>query len=241
MRMLRLYCWLCMAVYGGRRPSRRKLTAALLTAGLCLSMAGQLFLLWQDNLLSLQTGLPLHLCGMMALLSLPLIWFGPESLYGLSLYLGMPCAFLALCFPAVIPASRPELMEDHFLRLHGLILCAGLFVMAQKKPLPKSGKTAFLLGSGYMLLIWRINPLINSNFLFLRSAPAGTPLVWLTGRGEGYYLCSYLLIAMTLIRWMEDFWKPLFGLLIISGNRSACNLCDRRSLPCTSRRRGSGY
>ena len=229
MRWIGLLLWMQLAVYGGRRPGRRRLTAATLTAGLAVSMAGQMFLLWQDGLLSLQTGLPLHICGMMAVLSIPLVWLKPGWLYGFSLYLGMPCAALALVFPAVIASSRPLLMAAHFDRLHGLILACGLFVMAQEKPLPRSGAPAFLLGSGYLLFVWRINSAIGSNYLFLRAAPRGTPLEWLVARGEGFTLCSYLLLALLLIRLMSDVWLRLYPLVTAAGSRTSYNRCCRRS------------
>ena len=229
MRWLSLLMWTMLAVYGGRWPGRRLHTAAMLTAGLAVSMAGQMFLLWQDGLLSLQTGLPLHICGMMAVLSIPLVWLKPGWLYGFSLYLGMPCAALALVFPAVIASSRPLLMAAHFDRLHGLILACGLFVMAQEKPLPRSGAPAFLLGSGYLLFVWRINSAIGSNYLFLRAAPRGTPLEWLVARGEGFTLCSYLLLALLLIRLMSDVWLRLYPLVTAAGSRTSYNRCCRRS------------
>lgn len=223
MRWMGLLLWMQLAVYGGRRPGRRRLTAATLTAGLAVSMAGQLFLLWRDGLLSLQTGLPLHICGMMAALSIPLLWLRPGWLYGLSLYLGMPCAAMALVFPAVIACSRPLLMAAHFDRLHGLILACGLFVTAQQKPLPRSGAPAFLWGSGYLLFVWRMNFALGSNYLFLRAAPRGTPLEWIVARGEGFTLCSYLMLAMLLIRLMMDVWRRLHPLVTAAGSRTSCS------------------
>lgn len=223
MRWMGLLLWMQLAVYGGRRPGRRRLTAATLTAGLAVSMAGQMFLLWQDGLLSLQTGLPLHICGMMAVLSIPFLWLRPRWLYGLSLYLGMPCAAMALVFPAVIACSRPLLMAAHFDRLHGLILACGLFVAAQQKPLPRSGAPAFLWGSGYLLFVWRMNFALGSNYLFLRAAPRGTPLEWIVARGEGFTLCSYLMLAMLLIRLMMDVWRRLYPLVTAAGSRTSCS------------------
>lgn len=223
MRWMGLLLWMQLAVYGGRRPGKRRLTAATLTAGLAVSMAGQLFLLWRDGLLSLQTGLPLHICGMMAALSIPFLWLRPGWLYGLSLYLGMPCAAMALVFPAVIACSRPMLMAAHFDRLHGLILACGLFVAAQQKPLPRSGAPAFLWGSGYLLFVWRMNFALGSNYLFLRAAPRGTPLEWIIARGEGFTLCSYLMLALILIRLMMDVWRRLYPLVTAAGSRTSCS------------------
>lgn len=238
MRWIFFYCWMALAVYGGRLPRRRILTAALLTAGLLLSMTGQLYLLWEDQLLTLNTGLPLHLCSMMALLSLPLLWCRPGWFYGLTMLLGMPMALLALLFPAVVQCSQPVLMSAHFDRVHSLIAAAGLFVAAQKKPLPRSDGSLLLLGSGYLLFVWRINYVLGSNFLFLRAAPSGTPLEWLHARGEGFTLCAYLLLAMVVMRLMKELWACLLPLVTGQENSLAYSRFSRQRTPCTSQDRG---
>jgi len=226
--------WLMLAVYGARLPRRRLAAAAVMCLGLCLSMAGQLFLLWQDGLLNVATGLPLHICGMMAALSLILVWQKQGWIYELSLYIGMPCALLALVFPAVIASSRPPLMASHFNRVHGLILCVGLFVFLKNKTLPVSGRRAFLLGSVYLWCVWLINPIIGSNYLFLRVAPAGTPLVCLMEKGELYLMCSYEMLAIMMISLMGSLWQKAAKSLTFAGSRRACSRWCRYSLPCTS-------
>ena len=128
--------WGLAVLYGLRQPERSRAVRWALSAGLAVSMAGQEALLVQDGLWSLQTGLPLHLCGMMGLCSLPLLWLRPRGLLCFALLLGAPCAFLALCFPAVIGCSRPFLMSLHFGRLHSLIFWAAVFSFGEKpKPL----------------------------------------------------------------------------------------------------------
>lgn len=225
--------WLMLAVYGAIHRERRNITAAVLGSGLVVSMAGQIFLLWQDGLLSLSTGLPLHICGMMAVLSLPMLWMKPGWILEISLFLGMPCALLALCFPAVIRSSRPLLMAGHFNRLHGLILCCGAFAFLKEKTLPGDGKRAFLLGSAYLWMIWLLNPIIGSNYLFLRAVPAGTPLVWLMEKGQMYLLLGYEMIAMVMICLL----RGLYANITFAGSRKAYSRSCRCSLPCTSPRR----
>ena len=237
MRFAAMIPWLMLALYGARRTERRKITAAALSCGLMISMAGQMFLLWRDGLLNLSTGLPLHICGMMAALSLPMLWLKPGSLLEMSLYIGMPCALMALCFPAVIRCSRPLLMEGHFNRLHGLILCSGVFVFLKGKTLPGDGKRAFLLGSVYLWLVWAVNPVIGSNYLFLRAVPAGTPLVWLMEKGQMYLIFGYEMLAMVMIRLL----RGVYAKITFAGSRKAYSRSRRCSLPCTSPHRESEW
>ncbi|MDD3335737.1 MAG: YwaF family protein [Eubacteriales bacterium] len=238
MQWASLLLWASLAVFGGRIPERRLITRLLLSLGLLLSMMSQLWLLHLDGLLTIQTGLPLHLCGFMGLLSIWMLWLPGAWSYHFSLLLGSPCAFLALCFPAVIRCSYPLWMSLSFHRLHVLILCTALFFMAQQKPLPKDGRYSFLLGNGYLLFVAIFNRAFSTNYLFLSFAPVGTPLALLFERGSVFYLCSLELLAMVTIsavQWMLGEKRLLPSL--IAGNRSACSRCSHYILPCTIPRR----
>lgn len=228
MRWLSLFLWGTLAVYGGRNPRRRLVARLTLSAALVVSMACQLFLLYRDGLLSLATGLPLHLCGAMGVASLPMIWRPLPRLYHFSLLLGAPCAFLALLFPAMVNCSQPWLMALAFNRLHCLIVACALFCGAQKQPPPGSAVPSFLLGNGYLIGVAVFNHLLNTNYLFLRAAPSGTPLALLFSQGPVGYLCALELSCMLLMRLM----------LSIAGNRSAYNRCSCRTAPGTTPRRG---
>ena len=205
MQWLQLLIWCSLARYGAIRD--RGITAALLASGLAMSMGCQLYLLWLDDLLSLQTGLPLHLCSMMAVLCILLCFGWFQGGYSLLLLLGVPGALLALCFPAVVDSSHPLLMHLAFLRLHVLIIAVAVFLWEQKKPLPEAPRRAFLLGNGFLLLVACINDLIGSNYLFLRAAPTGTPLAFLIRPGYGVYVASLELLCMLLMRFLWGFYR----------------------------------
>ena len=236
--------WGLLILYGLRRPKRRRAVRWASAAGLAVSMAGQETLLIQEGLWNLQTGLPLHLCGMMGLCALPLLSLRPRGLLGFSLLLGAPCAFLALCFPAVIDCSRPFLMRLHFNRLHSLIVWTAVFSLGEdSKPLTLGETRKTLLwASGYAWLVQLCNEWLPANYLFLRAVPAGTPLEWLAQRGQGFYLCSLWLLAMVCLRWGRDLWNallPWLNALTAAGSRSAYSRCTRSMSPYTSPDRGS--
>ncbi len=201
MQWLGLLLWGVLARYGAA-PERRRITAGVLAAGLVVSMGCQMRLLWLDGNLNLTTGLPLHLCGMMAVLCVFLCLHTWLNGYHLLLLLGVPGAFLALLFPAVSDCSHPLLMKLSFLRLHALILAVALFLWVQKKPLPQDARKAFLLGNGFLLLAACTNSLLGSNYLFLRAAPSGTPLAALIRPGYDVYIASLELLCMLLMRFL---------------------------------------
>lgn len=97
-------------------------------------MAMQIMLLWLDGQLTLQTGLPLHLCGLFGVLSIPmLLWRAPQPLYELSAFLAGPAAAVTLLFPAVIESSRPVLMRLAFLQLHVLVALTPVMLWRGRK------------------------------------------------------------------------------------------------------------
>ena len=199
--------------------SRRfRLCRLSMAAGLVFAMGMQLFLLWMDGMLSLETGLPLHLCGLFGVLSIPLLFYPFGPLWEALAFLGAPAAAITLFFPAVINCSHPLLMKLAFSQLHVLIALVPAFHFLNGKPLPKNPRRAFLLGSGYLLFISAFNRAFQTNYLFLRSAPAHTPLALFFSRGSAFYVCALAMICM-----------PVFSCL----QRLYCSL-DRRLSPLTA-------
>lgn len=211
MQWLMLLLWGAVSVFGARAKARALFVRTLITAGLAVSMLSQLWLLRLDGQLTLATGLPLHLCGLFGLLSVPLLWRAPSWLMDFSILLGVPCAFLALCFPAVIGSANQQLMTLAFYRLHVLILCVPLLLIKEGKPLPEDPRMAFFLGNGYLLLVSAANRLLQTNYLFLRAAPAGTPLEPLFARGTGFYVCALEMLCMLMMAWLSALCRYLEG------------------------------
>lgn len=196
-QLLETVLWCTLASCGARH--HRRATAGVLCLGLLLAMGCQLWLLWLDGALSLQTALPLHLCGFSALVCIMLCLRYSRRLFHFLVLLGMPGAGLALVFPAVVECSHPLLMRIAFIRLHALIVAVGVFLIGQKRPLPSDPRETFLLGNGLVLLAACVNSLTGSNYLFLRAAPAGTPLAWLIRHGYGVYTTGLELLCMLLL------------------------------------------
>ena len=87
-------------------------------------------------------------------------------------------------------------MQGAFYQLHVLVALMPLYWHAQQKPLPTDPRITLVAGSGYLTFICAFNRLFNTNYLFLRSAPHGTPLDFLFQHGTAFYLCALVLLAM---------------------------------------------
>lgn len=216
MAVLLMALWGGAVWWGAGRTGREGVVRGAMAVGLAASMAVQLALLRLDGQLTLQTGLPLHLCGLFGVLSIPmLLWRAPQPLYELSAFLAGPAAAVTLLFPAVIASSRPVLMRLAFLQLHVLVALTPVMLWRAGKPLPTDPRRALVLASGYLLAVAAFNRALNTNYLFLSAAPAGTPLKWLYTRGGGYYICALAMLCMVVLRLLADAYRRA----AISGNR----------------------
>ena len=216
------------------------LCRSVMAAGLVTSMSAQLILLRLDGMLTLETALPLHLCGLFGILSIPLLFRPSSPLWDASAFLAAPAAACALLFPAVIRCSHPFLMRFSFYQLHTLITLVPVFGFLTGKPLPTNARRTFILGSGYLLFIWAFNNAFGTNYLFTRSAPSGTPLQWFLKRGEAFYLCSLLMLCMPVFSCLQGLFCRLNQrqMRLTAENSSPCSRYSRYILPWSSPNRG---
>ena len=191
--------WLMVILWGTASRQRVAFLRLVLALGLLSAMGLQLLVLHLDNQLNLQTGLPLHLCGLFGLVCVPLLWYAPALLFEALMYLGAPAAALALLFPAPAGSSHPLLTHWAFFQLHAILALTPLFFLRTGKPLPIRAHRALVLGNGYLVFVCAFNRMFQSNYLFLQAAPSGTPLALLFSRGSQFYLCSLELLCMLIL------------------------------------------
>lgn len=179
-----------------REPRLYRLCAILLSAVILLAMAVQEIVLLHSGLLSWATGLPLHLCSLLGVLTPAMLLTRSRTMRSAALFLGIPGASLALIFPAVLATPCPRLTALAFHTLHAGLICAPLLPMAEGwKPRPADALRAggFLLGAAGAAMI--VNPLSGGNYLFLAYPIAGTPLAGLGQWGMGMYRLLLGLLA----------------------------------------------
>lgn len=187
----------------------------VIALGLLGAMGTQLMLLQLDGLLTLESALPLHLCSLFGVLSVLMLWKTTGILHEALCYLGAPGAFLTLFFPAVVRCSHPWLMQAAFYQLHVLAALMPMYFHLTGKPLPCDPRRTLMLGSGYVVCICLINRVLGTNYLFLRAAPAGTPLEMLFRQGPAFYLCALEMLCMLLFSWLKPFYAYLRKYVII--------------------------
>ena len=162
-------------------------------------MGGQLFLLWRMGSLTPQAALPLHLCSFNGVIALPVLLSKCSSGWEFMLFLGLPGALGALLFPCVVGCPWQGWMNLFFFGLHTLLVLAALLpLMVGMRP-RRCPWGAFLWGNGLVAMAMAANQRFNGNFLFLQSAPEGTPLAFLHRWGPwGYWMLLEALAALIL-------------------------------------------
>lgn len=168
-----------------RRYKRLSLMLGLTIWGAMLCQEAVLLL---SGSLHWQTGLPLHLCSLAGVLTLPMLLTGSSVLWHFALCLGLPGAVLALIYPAIPQTAHPMLARASFCLLHaGLVIAPMLPFALGRRPTLRGAGEAWLalmvLGAAAMA----VNGLLGSNYLFLRAPVPGTPLEWLARGGLGRY------------------------------------------------------
>lgn len=205
MRIMLLAAMAGMALKGGRRARRGgdavyRRTAWALGGTILAAMALQEAILFCSGLLTWASALPLHLCSLMGLMALPALLTRRAGLLHALLYAGTPGALLALAFPAVLPTPWPRLTVLAFHAMHAALAAAPLLPLAAGwRPGPSGALTTllFLLTAGAAAMA--ANALTGGNYLFLAGPVAGTPLMWLAGRGMRLYRLGLLALAALVL------------------------------------------
>lgn len=168
-----------------------------------------------SGLLNYQTGLPLHLCSMMGLLTLPMLLSGRPLLWHLALYLGLPGATMALLFPSVVLTPWPLVTALSFYALHaGLVIAPLMPFYLGRRPFARGAVEAGVCVLIAGLVMIAVNNLLDSNYMFVNWAVPGTPLESISHWGVAAYrvllagLCAAVLategIGVRLLGWLQE-------------------------------------
>lgn len=184
------------------RRAKRCYRRAAWTLGLTVygAMLTQEAILLACGRLTLATGLPLHLCSLMGVLTLPMLLTRRPWLCHMSVYAGIPGAALALIFPAVLDTPWPMLTALAFHTLHAGLIAAPLLPVALGfQPVPWGAWTTWKRLAVIALCVCFVNALTGGNYLFLAAPVAGTPLVWLSRWGLTVYRLLLALLATLVL------------------------------------------
>lgn len=146
-----------------------------------------------------QTMLPLHLCSIMVFLSAIMLVTQSYTLYELLYFLGIGAATQALLTPDLGTYGFPHYRFFQTFISHGLIVTAAIYMTLVEgyRPYWRSLLRVALLGNLYVAIVWPINSLLGSNYLYIAHKPETPSLIDVLGPWP-WYVLSLEAIAVVL-------------------------------------------
>lgn len=170
---------------GGRRAFRLGLAALM-------SMAFLAHVVWRMRMgfWDVRVDLPLHLCDLMTLLSIVLLLSRSRWLYDFVYFLGVGGAIQALVTSNVGIYGFPHLYFVTSMVLHGGIITTGLYftVVEGFRPTWRTLVRVATYMFAYTVVIFGLNLLIGSNYLFIAHRPEFPSLIDELGPWPWYVL-----------------------------------------------------
>ncbi|MBN2149605.1 MAG: TIGR02206 family membrane protein [Anaerolineales bacterium] len=139
---------------------------------------------------TIQTMLPLHLCSVLVWLSAYMLLTRNYYIYEFSYFLGIAGALQALLTPDAGIYGFPHFRFNQTMLSHGMIVTAAIFMTFVEglRPTWKSVLRVILISNIYMAVIFALNLLIGSNYLFIAHKPATASLIDMLGPWPLYIL-----------------------------------------------------
>lgn len=162
--------------------------------------------------------LPLHLCGMSLTLGAIMLWLRSYRLYEVLYFWGTGGVLMALLTPDVEQAFPHPLFLLFFLS-HGLAFMAVAFatLVLGFRPRARSLLVVLPVTAAYALLMYPVNRLLGSNYLFLIEKPAQPSLLDLFGPWPWYLPGLVGLAAAAIVILYAPF--AVFDLVRAAGRR----------------------
>ena len=154
---------------------------------------------------TIQTMLPLHMCSVLIWLTGFMLIFKKYSIYEFVYFLGIGGALQALLTPDVGIYGFPHFRAFQVMVSHGSIVTASVYMTAVEgfRPTWQSLKRVLIGGNIYMAVIFVLNLIIGSNYLFIAHKPATASVIDLLPPWPYYIIFIELMgVVMSLILYL---------------------------------------
>lgn len=184
---LAIISWRRKASLQARRAFRYGLVALLI-----LNETAWHLWIWTTGNWTIQTMLPLHLCGLFVFLSTIMLITKSYTIYELAYFLGIGGATQALLTPNLGIYGFPHFRFFQTFISHGSVVTAAIYmtVVEEYRPYWTSLLRAVVGGNLYMLLVGLVNALIGSNYMFIAHKPDTPSLLDVLGPWPWYILSA---------------------------------------------------
>ncbi len=142
------------------------------------------------GLWNVQENLPLHLCSVFVILNSIMLFTRSYRIYELSYFLGIAGALQAFLTPDAGIYGLPHFRAVQTLLAHGLIITEAIYMTVVEgfRPTWSSIKRVFIWANIYMAVVYVINILLGSNYMFIAHKPSTASLLDVLGPYPWYIL-----------------------------------------------------
>lgn len=161
---------------------------------------------------TIQYNLPLHLCSIFVWLSVIMLIKRNKDIYELAYFLGVGGAMQALLTPDAGNYGLPHFRAVQTLASHGGIVIAALYMTLVEgyRPTWASFRRVFLWTNIYLVIVFFINMLIGSNYLFIAHKPEFPTLIDLLAPWPWYIIeLEFIALAICFILYLPFWIKDL--------------------------------
>jgi hypothetical integral membrane protein (TIGR02206 family) len=189
-----------------RLALRRILALVLLTNELFWHAWHAYYGLW-----SVKTLLPLEICNLMVFASAWVLLTRNQAGYEFVYLLGIPAASQVLITPALGQFGFPHILFFQIFISHGGILVAALYLTLVERLRPESWRAVRRVAGWttlYAALIFVLNQLLGSNYLFLAHKPPAATLLDYLGPWPWYILSMEAIgLILVILLYLPFHWK----------------------------------
>jgi hypothetical integral membrane protein (TIGR02206 family) len=156
---------------------------------------------------SLQTMLPLHLCSALVWLCAYMLISKNRLIYEFAYLIGIAGALQAILTPDLGQYAFPHYRYFQVFISHGLIIISALYMTFVEglRPTWQSVKRVAIYGNLYFLVVFGLNFLIGSNYLFIAHKPETASLLDVLPPWPYYILIIELLAAVFILLFYAPF------------------------------------
>jgi hypothetical integral membrane protein (TIGR02206 family) len=157
---------------------------------------------------TIQTMLPLHVCSLLVWTGALMLITKNYTIYEFTYFLGIGGALQALLTPDLGIYGFPHYRFFQTFLSHGLIVTSAIYMTAVEgyRPTWKSFLRVAVLANLYMMVVFGVNSLIGSNYMFINHKPATASLLdalpawpWYILWMEAIGLVTFLLLYLPFI------------------------------------------
>lgn len=191
-----IFFWRYPRAFRGRRAVRYTLAALLVTNELGWHAWHVYYGLW-----SVQEMLPLDLCNLLVFTSAFTLVTKNQAAYEFTYLLGIPAASQVLVTPALGPFGFPHVLFFQIFLSHGGVVLAALYLTLVEGMRPQSWRSVGRVAAWttlYAVVIFILNQVLGSNYLFLAYKPPASTLIDYLGPWP-WYILSMEAIGLALV------------------------------------------